>query len=95
MEEIILKARKRERRFQSFLRASFIFHGLALVVFFITFLLGGSDFGIGVGAVFFGIGALFSGMAGINADHFWGVTESVIYSKEMREELLKMCSELE
>ncbi|HCT93047.1 MAG TPA: hypothetical protein DF613_16935 [Lachnospiraceae bacterium] len=94
-EKAVMKMRKREKRFHFFLKASMVFHVLALWTFFLAVKTGGAEVVLCVGAVFFGIGSVLSGIAGINANYFWGVAEGVITSKEKREELLKMCEELE
>ncbi len=94
-EKMLYKARKREKRFRIFLKTSLIFHALALGMFFLGLCPGGIRECVVVGAVFFGMGALFSGLAGLHANYFWGVAESVITSKEQYEKLLKLCGELE
>lgn len=95
IEEIIKRQEKRERRFQFFLRVSAVFHILALCVFFFLVWLGGIFEALYVGLAFFGIGSLFSGIAGLHSDFTWYVTEKVVLSPEKREELLKLCEELE
>lgn len=94
-EKELLKAERREKRFGIFLTLAMIFHGLAIVIFFITWQFGNIHGGFEAAAVFFGIGALFSGIAGLHANNFWWVAERVIVSKKVREQLLEMCRELE
>lgn len=94
-EKMLCKARKREKRFHFFLRAAAVVHGLAFVMLFLAIQVGSIRWFGGASVVLFFAGALLSGLAGLNANFFWGVTESVIVSKEKQEELLEMCAELE
>ena len=99
LEKTVGRLRRREWRFYVFLAAALSFDFLAVLmqviaVVFEQWVKSCSVF-TKISLVLFCLGTLFSGIAGIQSNHFWGMAEGMILSEEEREKLLRMCGDLE